>query len=145
MEVLNLTSKEIETFLNHFDLVELNQIKNILNLGYYNLGNIYNDLFKICEKVEEDKLIRRNNTNIKKSSNIKFKIEKLSDKELIFLNTIVSLSNLSNMEEIDEYLNSDKEYVPTYIEDTLFNEIEKRKIKDIDYTVWGIDIKWDLE
>ncbi len=135
MEVLNLTSKEIEAFLNHFDLVELNQIKNILNLGYYNLGNIYNDLFKICEKVEEDKLIRRNNTNIKKSSNIKFKIEKLSDKELIFLNTIVSLSNLSNMEEIDEYLNSAKEYVPTYIEDTLFNEIEKRKIKDIDYDI----------
>lgn len=132
MEVLNLTSKEIETFLRHFDLVELNQIKDILNLGYYNLGSMYNDLFQICEKIEKEKYLSNN-----KISRIKSKIEKLNDKELIFLNTIVDIASLSNMEEIDEYLDSDRDYVPINIEDTLFNEIEKRKIKVNYETITG--------
>ena len=138
----NLSSEEIEVFLNHFNLSELNQIKNLLNIGYYNLGNIYNDIISICDKVEQNKTLNQSKSKI----SLKTKIEKLNDKELMFLNNIVDNASFSNIEEIDDYIDSENgeeyekvfnntSYVPCndgryLIETILFNELEKRKIKE---------------
>lgn len=141
MEIINLTSKEIETFLSHFDLIELNQIKNLLNLGYYNLGNMYQDILKIYNKVEEKKVLDDTDTK----EDLKSKIESLNSKELIFLGKILDMASFSNMSEIDEYIESkdidnvfdNTEYIPSdkgriFIEKVLTQELDKRKIKGIE-------------
>ena len=141
MEIINLTSKEIETFLSHFDLIELNQIKNLLNLGYYNLGNMYQDILKIYNKVEEKKVLDDTDTK----EDLKSKIESLNSKELIFLGKILDMASFSNISEIDEYIESkdidnvfdNTEYIPSdkgriFIEKVLTQVLDKRKIKGIE-------------
>ena len=130
-----LTSKEIEVFLNHFNHNELEQIKSLLYLGYYNLNNIYDEVIKILEKTEIEKP--------EGPKRFKSKIEKLNNKELLFLDMIVDSASFSNIEEIDEYIESKDEdykynntsYIPkdygrSIIEDVITLEKEKRKIKE---------------
>ena len=130
-----LTSKEIEIFLNHFNHKELEQIRNLLYLGYYNLNNIYDEIIKILDKVELDKPDG--------PKRYKTKIQNLNNKELLFLDMLIDSASFSNIEEIDEYIESNnedykysytsyipKEYDRDIIEDLIIKEKDKRKIKE---------------
>ena len=130
-----LSSKEIEIFLNHFNHKELEQIRNLLYLGYYNLNNIYDEIIKILDKVELDKPDG--------PKRYKTKIHNLNNKELLFLDMLIDSASFSNIEEIDEYIESKdedykysntsyipKEYDRDIIEDLIIKEKDKRKIKE---------------
>jgi len=130
-----LTSKEIEIFLNHFNHKELEQIRNLLYLGYYNLNNIYDEIIKILDKVELDKPDG--------PKRYKTKIQNLNNKELLFLDMLIDSASFSNIEEIDEYIESKdedykysytsyipKEYDRDIIEDLIIKEKDIRKIKE---------------
>ena len=114
-----LTQEEIEKFLNHFNVKELNKIKDYLDLGYYNLGNIYNEIIEIYNKVEMSKYPNPNERN-----NIISKIEKLNKKELEFLYEIIEASSISNISEIDDYVPIDDNR--DNIEEVLLSELERK-------------------